>query len=81
MLKDGRNLRKMIEPSATIHRAKDKDVMKKAVSDVKNFIHRLPNPTLSQEIHDDFDIAYELIMVEKRSIPNPERPTLNTEDL
>ena len=71
----------MIEPNAIIHRAKDKDAMKKAVLDVKNFICRLPNTTLSQEIHDDFDVAYELVMVEKRPIPNPEKPTLNTEDL
>ena len=55
--------------------------MKNAVSEVKSFIHRLPSPTLSQEIRDDFDIAYELVMVEKQPISKPEKPTLNTEDL
>ena len=55
--------------------------MKKAVLDLKNFIHRLPNSTLPQEIYDDFDVAYELVMVEKQPVSKPEKPTLNTEDL
>ena len=71
----------MIEPNATIHQAKDRDAMKKAVLDLKNFIHRLPNSTLPQEIYDDFDVAYELVMVEKQPVSKPEKPTLNTEDL
>ncbi|KAF8554534.1 hypothetical protein OG21DRAFT_1462307 [Imleria badia] len=81
LLKDGHTLRKMIEPSAAMHQEKEKAAMKKAVLDVKDFIHQLPGSTLAPEIQEDFRVAHELIMVEKEPVCKPEKPTLNTEDL
>jgi len=62
-----------------MHQARDKAAMEKAVKDVKDFIHRLPSPSLAPELQRDFHIAYELVMVEK-PVSKPEKPTLNTED-
>ena len=81
LLKEGHLLRKTIEPNAAMHQARDKAAMKKAVLDVKDFIHRLPNPSLAPEIQEDFNVAHELVMVEKQPVSKPKKPTLNTEDL
>ncbi|KAI9566690.1 hypothetical protein HD554DRAFT_2315329 [Boletus coccyginus] len=83
LLSEGHDLRKNIDPNAAMHQAKDGAAMKKAVLDVKDFIHRLPSPSLSpnSEILKDFHVAYKLVMIEKRSVSKPEKPTLNTEDL
>jgi len=59
-----------------MHQARDKAVMKKAVLDVQDFIHRLPSPSLAQEIQEDFHVAYKLVMVEKQPVSKPEWPTL-----
>jgi len=66
-----------------MHQARDKAAMKKAVLDVKDFIHRLPTSSLTPEIQEDFRVAYELVrvMVGKESVSNPEKPTLDTENL
>ena len=64
LVKDGHNLRKMIEPNATMYREKERTAMRKAVVDVKNFIHRLPTfPSLAPEIQQDFQVAYDLVMI------------------
>ncbi|KAI9567008.1 P-loop containing nucleoside triphosphate hydrolase protein [Boletus coccyginus] len=76
LLKEGHLLRKTIEPNAAMHQARDEGAMKKAVLDVKDFIHRLPSPSLAQEIQEDFHIAYKLVMVEKQPVFKPEKPTL-----
>ncbi|KAI9566710.1 hypothetical protein HD554DRAFT_2040083 [Boletus coccyginus] len=83
LLSEGHDLRKNIDPNAAMHQAKDGAAMKKAVLDVKDFIHRLPSPSLSpnSEILKDFHVAYKLVMIEKQSVPKREKPTLNTEDL
>ncbi|KAI9462690.1 hypothetical protein HD554DRAFT_2175805 [Boletus coccyginus] len=81
LLKEGLHLRKTIEPNAIMHQARDKAAMKKAVLDVKDFIHRLPSASFSPEIQDDFHVAYELVMAEEQPVSKPEKPTLNTEDL
>lgn len=80
LLKDGHNLRKKIDPNATMHQVKDKANMKQAVLDVKDIIHRL-QPASASEIQGDFNLAYELVMVEKQQVKKPEKPSLNTEDL
>ena len=63
-----------------MHQERDKAAMKKAVLDVKDFIHRLPSPSLAPEIQEDLHVAYELVMVEKQPVSKPEKPTLNTKD-
>lgn len=63
-----------------MHQAKDKAAMKRAVLDVKDFIHRLPVPAPAQ-IEEGLLCAYELVIVEEQQIPKPVKPTLNTEDL
>ncbi|KIJ60090.1 hypothetical protein HYDPIDRAFT_99369 [Hydnomerulius pinastri MD-312] len=78
LLKDGRKLRKDIEPNAPIHQQRNEAALKKAVLDVKDFIHRLP--TAAPELHEELNVAYKWIMVEKE-VAKKERPTLNTEDL
>ncbi|KIJ60080.1 hypothetical protein HYDPIDRAFT_117540 [Hydnomerulius pinastri MD-312] len=78
LLKEGRKLRKDIEPNAPMHQQRNKAELKKAVLDVKGFIHRLP--TAAPELHEEMNIAYGWIMVEKE-VAKKERPTLNTEDL
>jgi hypothetical protein len=80
LLKDGHKLKKMIEPNAAMHQAKDKVAMGHAASKVKNFIHQFP--TLAPEVYADFDFAYELVMIKTQPpVSKPEKPTLNTEDL
>lgn len=64
-----------------MHQAKDEAAMKKAVLDVRHFIHQLPGPTPAPEIQEDFHVAHKLIMAEKEPVCKPEKPTLNTEDL
>jgi len=81
VLKEGHLLRKTIEPNAAMHQARDKAAMKKAVLGLKDFIHRLPSPSLAPEIQEDFNVAHELVMVEKQPVSKPKKPTLNTEDL
>ncbi|KAF8139769.1 hypothetical protein EV363DRAFT_1310578 [Boletus edulis] len=81
LVKDGHDLRKKIEPGATMHQAKDENAMKQAVSDVNDLIRRLPISTLAPELLEDFQIAHDLVMVEKQPVSKPEKPTLNTEDL
>ncbi|KIJ60100.1 hypothetical protein HYDPIDRAFT_32524 [Hydnomerulius pinastri MD-312] len=75
LLKDGRKLRKDIDPNAPMHQQRNKAELKKAVLDVKDFIHRLP--TAAPELHKELNIAYGWIMVEKE-VAKKERPTLNT---
>ncbi|KAG8220598.1 hypothetical protein J3R82DRAFT_2824 [Butyriboletus roseoflavus] len=79
LFKEAHDLRKIIEPNAAMHQAKDKANMKKAVMDVKDLIDRLPAP--APEIQDYFDFAHELVIVKKQQVSKPEKPTLNTEDL
>ncbi|KAF8439470.1 hypothetical protein L210DRAFT_3480852 [Boletus edulis BED1] len=81
LVKDGHDLRKKIEPGATMHQAKDENAMKQAVSNVNDLIRRLPISTLAPELLEDFQIAHDLVMVEKQPVSKPEKPTLNTEDL
>ena len=70
----------MIEPNATMYREKERTAMRKAVVDVKSFIHQLPTfPNLAPEIQEDFQVAHDLVMIEP--VPKPEKPMLNTEDL
>ncbi|KAI9567009.1 hypothetical protein HD554DRAFT_2039900 [Boletus coccyginus] len=76
LLGEGLHLRKTIEPNAVMHQARDKAAMRKAVLDVKDFIHRLPGPSLAPEIRKDLNVAYELVMVEKQPVFKPEKPTL-----
>ncbi|KAI9462689.1 hypothetical protein HD554DRAFT_2288449 [Boletus coccyginus] len=71
LLKEGLHLRKIIGPNAVMHQARDKAAMKKAVLDVKDFIHRLPSSSLAPEIQKDFNVAYELVMVEKQPVSKP----------
>jgi len=59
-----------------MHQARDEAAMKKAVLDVKDFIHRLPSPSLAQEMQEDFLVAYKLVMVEKQPVSKSEKPTL-----
>ncbi|KIJ59804.1 hypothetical protein HYDPIDRAFT_118051 [Hydnomerulius pinastri MD-312] len=77
LLKEGHKLRKDIEPNAPMHQQRNKAELKKAVLDVKGFIHRLP--TAAPELDVELNIAYHRIMVEKED--SKERPALNTEDL
>ncbi|KIJ60092.1 hypothetical protein HYDPIDRAFT_32519 [Hydnomerulius pinastri MD-312] len=78
LLKEGRKMRKDIGPNAPMHQQRNKAELKKAVLDVKGFIHRLP--TAAPELDVELNIAYGWIMVEKE-VAKKERPTLNTEDL
>ncbi|KAF9242380.1 hypothetical protein BU15DRAFT_43965 [Melanogaster broomeanus] len=75
---DGHNLRKEIEPNATMHQRRDIEALKKALFDVKDFISRLPTAAL--ELQDDLQTAYKFIAVEKQ-VAKPQKPILNTEDL
>ena len=76
LFKDGHKLCKEIEPKAVMHRARDRDAMKKVVTDVKAIILRLPVP--APEIQGDFELADELVT---RMFKKQRKPTLNTSDL
>lgn len=60
LLKKARKLRKEMEPNATIHQARDKAEMKKAVLDVKDIIDRLPADQATK-IQKDFQSVRELV--------------------
>ena len=65
-----------------MYREKERTAMRKAVVDVKSFIHQLPTfPNLAPEIQEDFQVAYDLVMIMIEPVSKPEKPTLNTEDL
>ena len=68
-----------------MYREKERAAMRKAVVDVKNFIHQLAAfPNLAPEIpKEDFQVAYDLVnrVVMIESVSKPDKPTLNTEDL
>jgi len=82
LLKAGHLLQKRIEPDAVMHQARNRDraALKKAVLDVKSIIDGLPVQA-PDEIQEDTDFVYELVVVEKQQVPKPGKPDLNTEDL
>ena len=80
LVKDSHNLRKMIEPNATMYRERERTAMRKAVVHVKSFIHRLSSfPNLAPEIQENFQVAHDLVIIEP--VSKAEKPPLNTEDL
>ena len=65
-------LRKQLEPSSPVHRARDIDALKRAVIEVKEFMQRVP--ANMQDMQSDFQVAYKGIVAKKRKLN--ERPAL-----
>jgi hypothetical protein len=75
-------LRRQLEPSSPAHRARDIEALKRGVSEVKEFMQRVPG-NMWQDMQFEFQMAYKGIVAEKKvhAQKERERPTLNVEDL
>jgi hypothetical protein len=75
-------LRRQLEPSSTAHRARDIEALKRGVSEVKEFMQRVPG-NMWQDMQSEFQMAYKGIVAEKKvqARKEKERPTLNVEDI
>jgi tetratricopeptide (TPR) repeat protein len=82
LLKNGSKLRRQLEPSSTAHRARDIEALKRGVSEVKEFMQRVPG-NMWQDMQSEFQMAYKGIVAEKKvqARKEKERPTLNVEDI
>jgi hypothetical protein len=82
LLKNGSKLRRQLEPSSPAHRARDIEALKRGVSEVKEFMQRVPG-NMWQDMQSEFQMAYKGIVAEKKvqARKEKERPTLNVEDL
>ncbi|KAG2063707.1 hypothetical protein BDR04DRAFT_1163388 [Suillus decipiens] len=75
--KKGLQLRSKLEPSSPDHCTQDIDALKCAVSEVGEFIQKVPGST--KDMQKKFQIAYKEIVAEKKLFRV--KPVLNTEDL
>jgi hypothetical protein len=75
-------LRRQLEPSSPAHRARDIEALKRGVSEVKEFMQRVPG-NMWQDMQSEFQMAYKGIVAEKKvqAQKEKERPTLNVEDI
>jgi hypothetical protein len=72
-------LRNKLEPSSPNHRAQDIDALKRAVSEVGEFIQKVPGST--KDMQTKFQIAYKGIVAEKKLFrARNEKPSPSVED-
>ncbi|KAG1889227.1 hypothetical protein F4604DRAFT_1950186 [Suillus subluteus] len=64
LLKKGLQLRNKLEPSSPDHRTRDIDALKRAVSEVGEFIQKVPGST--KDMRTNFQMAYKGIIAEKK---------------
>jgi len=70
-------LRKQLEPSSPVHRARDIDALKRAVLEVEDFMQRVPSNM--QDMQSQFEVAYKGIVRPRKG--KDLRPILNVEDI